>query len=411
MPNEQDTVRLEPMTNILWITENFPPSSGGVQSYLYNTIENLSRFRSTVICNRTVERPCGEIDAALERKGTRVIRVEYLPPNCGVTMLFRSLPAMVALCSRIISLVRNEKIELLIFGHITFFNLIVARLLARWLKIPVATVFHGEDIPVVPLRSNRLRRWLIGRIDIHLCNSAFTLNRLITFCGRANRPFIAHPGVAEEFFSPVDDGDMRRRFATAGRKVLVTVGRLDPRKGHDLVLDALPAIIREVPELLYLIGGSGTTRIALAAKVRELGLERHVTFCGFIPDGQLVPFYQLADIFVMPNRILEDGDTEGFGIVFLEANATGTPVIGGACGGALDAIENGGSGYFVDPYNPAELAEKIIYLLNNPAEAKRLGRYGRQRAWNRFRWPYLAHKLENFLNQSLASEAYEKPAS
>ncbi len=373
------------MSNILWITENFPPSTGGVQSYLFNTVNNLVNFKSVIICRVYENKECKAIDEVMALNGNRVLRANYIPHNEGIITLFKGIASIVKICIDIKKIVNSENISFIIFGHTNFYNLLVLYIMTKSIKIPLATVFHGEDIPATNLKSNAFKRWLISKANLHICNSNFTRDRLLKFCGNIKKEYIAYPGVEDKFFEAADTTMIRSKYGIYDKKVILTIGRLDPRKGHKLVFDALPKIINRYPDILYLIGGTGQQSDYLKRIVADRQLQNHVIFCGFIPDEDIVAFHQLANIFVMPNRILEDGDTEGFGIVFLEANACGKPVIGGACGGALDAIEDARSGYLVDPSNAEELADRIVYLLSNPDMANQMGEYGRQRAWDSFR--------------------------
>lgn len=384
---------------ILWITDNFPPGIGGVQTYLYNTVVSLPRMRSIVVCRDYPEPRRADIDATLRARGDEIHRIADFPQDPGVYSLCRSFRSIVRLFRLVARIASRQAVSAIIVGHATFFTLYVMYLLSYLSDTPVAIVLHGEDIPDIRLRSNRLRRRLFNRADFFICNSTFTRQRLARFCAPAVPVFVAYPGVEERFFAYADGGSLRNRFRVGNRRVILSVGRLDPRKGHALVIEALPRIIVRFPDILYLIGGRGEGQDALREKVAALELQDHVIFCGAIPDGEIVAFHQLAHVFVMPNRVLTDGDTEGFGIVFLEAGACGKPVIGGACGGALDAVENGASGYLVDPHDTGALAEKILLLLSRRDEAERMGEYGRHRAACAFRWPVLGAKLEQFLER------------
>ena len=246
-----------------------------------------------------------------------------------------------------------------------------------------------------------LYRYLIYRLDRYVCNSNFTHQRLQSFLDREVNAFIAYPGVDEKFFEKPGRKDCKIKFGVLGKRVLYTVGRLDERKGHDLVIRALPSIIRQVPNVIYLIGGEGPHLSKLKQLVRELDLQDYVRFCGFIEPEDILAFHHAGDVFVMPNRILPDGDTEGFGIVFLEAGATGRPVIGGRAGGAVDAIVDGTTGLLVDPYSHEELVEKTITLLKNEELAIKLGEKARNRAWNEFRWKILATKFVEYLRNEV----------
>lgn len=377
---------------VLWLTESYPPSMGGVQQYLKNTIVNLPSLTSVVVTRRRK----GEVAGPSAGVGETVYRLDGWPQETNPTVLYRCPWTLLRFCVSVLRIAHQEGVALVVVGQISF-PLLVALWALTVARFPAAIIFHGEDVPVVPLRSNPLTKYLVGRADLFVCNSRFTSERLARFLGGGDRSFILTPGVEERFFAGADPAVLHERYGLAGRRVIYTVGRLDLRKGHDRVLDVLPELVQELPELIYLIGGSGANESRLREQVRNLKLEEHVLFCGFVPEHEIVAFHHLGEIFVMPNRNLEDGDAEGFGIVFLEANACGKPVIGGACGGVPDAVEDGATGFLVDPGNPDLLRDRLRYLLLNPDQARRLGGAGRQRAWQGFRWSLLAPLLEEAL--------------
>jgi phosphatidylinositol alpha-1,6-mannosyltransferase len=172
-----------------------------------------------------------------------------------------------------------------------------------------------------------------------------------------------------------------------------------PRKGHDLVLGAL-SLLEDIPSLHYVIVGSGEDRGRLEAIIEEKGLRGRVTFAGRVDDNDLPDYYRLCDIYVMPNReVLDSTDSvEGFGISFIEANACGKPSIGGRSGGAAAAVEDGVTGYLVDPEDPRELAEKIRHLIEHPETASEMGEAGRQRVVEHFSWEDRARALAERLS-------------
>ena len=173
------------------------------------------------------------------------------------------------------------------------------------------------------------------------------------------------------------------------------------RKGHDIVLKALPLVLKSIPNLSYLIVGEGPYRTHLMELCRELKLDSVVTFIGFAYDEELVMYYNLCDVFVMPNReIFNSTDSvEGFGITFIEANACNKPVIGGRSGGAIEAVKDGVTGFLVDPQNENEVAEKIIFLLQDEELARKMGKDGRKRVEKDFSWENRANELAEQLTK------------
>jgi len=174
---------------------------------------------------------------------------------------------------------------------------------------------------------------------------------------------------------------LRAKYGLNGCKVILTVGRLVERKGHDMVIRALPAVRDAVGAVRYLIVGSGPEEQRLRALSSDVGFRDDVVFVGHVRDEELPAFYACCDVFVMPCRALPGRDgIEGFGAVFLEAAASGKPVIAGRSGGIADAVVEGATGILVNPTDVKQLASMLTRLLLNRDEAARLGRNGRQRA-------------------------------
>jgi phosphatidylinositol alpha-1,6-mannosyltransferase len=178
---------------------------------------------------------------------------------------------------------------------------------------------------------------------------------------------------------------VRRRIARSGDLLLLSIGRLQRRKGHDLVIQALAACRQALPQLRYVIIGDGDERPRLEQMVRELGLGGTVTFEGEVPADSLPAYYAACDIFVMPNRV--DGvDVEGFGIVFLEAAATGRPTIGGRSGGVPEAIDENRTGLLVSGTDAPELVAALTHLAGSAELRTSMGAAGRARVVERFNW-------------------------
>jgi len=253
-----------------------------------------------------------------------------------------------------------------VFDNFANFRNSIRTVLTRKLK---REVFQGAE-RVFPV-SNYTRRAVLaeGGVDE---GSAITVNN----------------GVNPEIFrqSP-DRADLRARYRPRGtEKILLTVTRLYPYKGVDRVLEALPAIVRAVPGLRYLVAGTGPDQARLQALSIRLGLQDHVTFLGPVPLAKVLELYNAADLFVMLSREALP-DVEGFGLVFLEAAACGLPSLGGRSGGIPDAIEEGKSGWLVDPCNTDEIGTTIVELLNSPGKLQRASEFclstAPQKTWER----------------------------
>lgn len=381
----------------LWVTKKFPPDMGGVQQYVYHYVVNLPRSSCTIITNGSNN--IFEVDRYLLNKQNAVYRKMLFPDNLGIYSALKNPKTFYWFCKTIHCFVKKEKVTHVVFGHPSFYFFFAMILLKIILPQYFICIFHGEDIPAIELKSNPLLKWLVKRLDGHMCNSDFTYNRLKRFLQKRIARDIAFPGVEDKFFNcPSTTADCKKKFGLSGKKVLYTVGRLDKRKGHDLVIRALPEIIKHFPDVVYAIGGSGPQMATLKNMVTKFQLDDYVRFYGFVAGSEIVEFHKAGDVFAMPNRTLADGDTEGFGIVFLEANAVGNPVIGGKAGGAVDAVEDGITGFLVDPYTTGEFVEKMLFLLSEPNRAEVIGKNGKQRAWEKFLWPKLANEMSAKLN-------------
>jgi phosphatidylinositol alpha-1,6-mannosyltransferase len=213
------------------------------------------------------------------------------------------------------------------------------------------------------------------------------------------------PGVDFERFKPRDpDSELVDRLRIRGKTVLLTVARLVPRKGHKAVIEALRRLLPEFPNLVYVIVGTGPEEPRLRDLVSEWNVGDAVRFAGFVKDEDLPGFYNACHLFVMPNREEQgSGDIEGFGMVFLEANACGKPVVGGRSGGAAEAVVHGKSGILIDPDNPSELAGSLRQLLRNNDLCLQMGADGFARARSDFDWLSRARLLDDINREMLGA--------
>jgi phosphatidylinositol alpha-1,6-mannosyltransferase len=207
------------------------------------------------------------------------------------------------------------------------------------------------------------------------------------------------PGVDESAFHPGSGGpELRARLGLAGRPVVVCVSRLVPRKGQDTLITAWPQVLREVPDAVLLVVGGGPYAEKLARLAERTGVADAVRFTGAVPWAELPAHFGAGDVFAMPCRTRRGGlDVEGLGIVYLEASATGLPVVAGDSGGAPDAVLDGGTGYVVPGGDPGAAAARITGLLTDPGLRRRMGERGRRWIEEAWRWDALAERLATLL--------------
>jgi phosphatidyl-myo-inositol dimannoside synthase len=264
--------------------------------------------------------------------------------------------------------------------------------------IPVWTYVHGEELRLAAT-SRELRaltKHVLGASARVIANSQHT-SRLVAADWNVPRERITvlHPGVDASKFTPAaPDAAVRARLGWTGRRVVLTVGALQKRKGQDMMIRALPAIREHVPDVLYAIAGEGWELAYLQDLVREMNVGDLVQFRKVVSEEELIQCYQQCDLFALPNRQV-GWDFEGFGIVLLEAQACGRAVIAGRSGGTGEAMAVGRSGELVDCDAPEDLARTVVALLGDPGRRAEMGAHGRQLVVDRFDWPSLTREASD----------------
>lgn len=253
----------------------------------------------------------------------------------------------------------NGPFDAVFCGHIYMAPL--AALLARMLGVPLWITVHGIE---AWRRPGRLRRWALGRASLVTAVSRHTRRRVLSWARILPHRIRVLPNTLGEAFTPGPvRNSLKERYGTDGHKVLLTVSRLnrnDRYKGHERVIAALPKLAAHFPNLIYLIVGDGDDRSYLEQVAEQRGLRDRVVFAGRVEENELADYYRLADVFVMPST------KEGFGIVFLEAAATGVAVIGGDSDGSMDALADGAIGTLVNPTDDEALVRAIESALESP---------------------------------------------
>jgi phosphatidylinositol alpha-1,6-mannosyltransferase len=274
--------------------------------------------------------------------------------------------------------------------------------LRRWLKLPFVVYAHGNEILDMLDGKMQNSRLALQRANRVLAVSSYTAS-LVEKLGIAPRRIeIVHPGCDIDRFQALSPRmDLRRKLlgSRSGDRVILSVGALVERKGHDMVIRALPRLLKTIPEVTYLIVGNGPCRGRLETLAAEAGVRDRVVFAGRMLDEQMSDIYALSNVFAMPSReILETGTVEGFGLVFLEAAACGKPAVGGRSGGVPDAVVDGVTGLLVDPEDPGEIATALVRLLADNDLALRLGEQARLRVVSDFNWTGVADRVQGILD-------------
>jgi phosphatidylinositol alpha-1,6-mannosyltransferase len=328
------------MNALALVTDAFG-SSGGIAQYNRDLIKALAAIPGA---DRIIVLPrLGDANGAELPPGVRQLKAQG-------NRLSYSLAALRAAATL-------GPFDFVFCGHLHLSPL--AALLASGLGVPLWLQLHGYEAWD---HMRRAERWSAERARLVTSVSRYTRRRFLALAGVDPACVRVLPNTVDGDFSPGVKSDvLLDRFCLRGKRVLLTVSRLDPnerRKGHDRVIKALPAIVTAVPNAVYLIAGHGVDRTRLEALAQSLGVADNVVFAGRVAPEELPQLYRLADLFVMPSA------QEGFGIVFLEAAASGLRSIGGNADGSIDALADGVIGTAIDPND----SEALVRAISNGLE-------------------------------------------
>ncbi|TXS29351.1 glycosyltransferase family 1 protein [Streptomyces sp. ms191] len=380
------------MHKTLIVTNDFPPRPGGIQAFLHNMALRLDPERTVVYASTWKRSREGiEATAAFDAEQPFTVvrdRTTMLLPTPRVT-------------ARAAGLLREHGCTSVWFGAAAPLGLMAPALRRAGARRLVATT-HGHEAGWAQLPAARQLLRRIGEgTDTITYLGEYTRSRIATALtpAAAGRMVQLPPGVDEKTFHPGSGGEaVRERLGLSDRPVVVCVSRLVPRKGQDTLIRAMPDILRRVPDAVLLIVGGGPYEDDLRRLARETGVAGSVRFTGAVPWEELPAHYGAGDVFAMPCRTRRGGlDVEGLGIVYLEASATGLPVVAGDSGGAPDAVLDGETGWVVRGGIPEESADRIATLLLDPELRRRMGERGRRWVEDRWRWDLLAERLRELL--------------
>jgi phosphatidylinositol alpha-1,6-mannosyltransferase len=239
----------------------------------------------------------------------------------------------------------------------------------------------------------RVMTWTYRHADLVIANSSYTRDQLVELGVPPSKIALLYPGVDVERFRPGQPhGDLDAAIGLApGQRLIVSVGRLSRRKGFDQVIRALPILVRRGLDIRYVVIGIGEDWDYLHTLAQDMNVSDRVHFLGHVSPEDLPRWYNAADVVTMPNREIA-GDTEGFGMVFLEAAACGKPTVAGMAGGTGSAVIDGVTGLRVDGASTEAVAYALSRLIEDPALAAELGANGHRRALSDFSWESVAER-------------------
>lgn len=376
------------MDRTLVVTNDFPPRAGGIQAFVHNVL--LHQDPESVV----VYAPKWKRDAAFDAE-------QPFPVIRHNTSLMLPEPLVL---NRAKQIAAEYDCTRVLFGAAAPLGLLASRLRTQGMG-PIVAMTHGHEAAWAGTPGARqVLRSIGSSVDTVTYLGEYTRSRIASALTMpaASRMRRLVPGVDVDAFHPSvrDRGnDLRARLGLADRPVVVVVSRLMPRKGQDTLIRALPTIQRSVPDAALLIVGGGPYRSTLENLVAEMDMADSVVLTGTVPWEELPAHYAAGDVFAMPCRTRNRGwDVEGLGIVYLEAGAIGLPVIAGNSGGAPDAVLDGQTGYVVDGRSVAQVAQRVIELLDDPRLAARMGQRGRQWVEQQWTWPIVSRRLTDLLD-------------
>ena len=379
------------MPKVLIVTNDFPPRRGGIQSYVHALATRMPPGSAVVYA--PAWEGAAEFDA---RQPFPVIR--------HPTSLMLPVPSV---ARRAAAILREHECDTVLFGAAAPLGLLAPALRRAGARRCVGFT-HGHEAgwAALPVARSLLRR-IGNEVDVLTYLAEYFRARLARALSAeaAARMVRLAPGVDPAEFHPGAGGDaIRERLGLGDRPVVVCVSRMVPRKGQDTLIKAWPRVLaglaraRPGADPVLLLVGDGPYRVKLGRLAERTGVSGSVTFTGPVPAAGLPAYYDAGTVFAMPCRTRRGGlDVEGLGIVYLEASATGLPVVGGDSGGAPDAILSGETGYVVPGRDAAALADQIIRLLADPAGAAAMGEKGAAWIDREWRWEQVAERLWGIL--------------
>ncbi|MEO5899721.1 MAG: glycosyltransferase family 4 protein [Ilumatobacteraceae bacterium] len=356
--------------HVLILTPFYPPLVSGAGAHVADIAEGLvaAGHRVTVLFGQGAD-------------GTTIVNGVKVEGAHSPVPLASSLWMMV----RGLRTHHRDRLDLVIAGlaHPTG---LVALLVAALCRRPLAIVAHGEEVAVG--RTSRLARYclrvVLGGNRTVLAVSSYTRGEVIAMGGSPAHCFIVPPGIDP---APVTTGstmrtEFRQRFGLTEAPVVLTVARLEARKGQDVVLEAVH-LLSGYPTLQYVVVGQGDAA-SLRKTSAEWNMGDRVTVIEYLTPAELPHAYAAADVFAMASRPGAEGEVDGFGIVYLEAADAGLPCVAGNLGGCPDAVADGITGWCVDPRDPSAVAAALKSLLDDPDRARRMGHAGQRRVAEQF---------------------------
>lgn len=363
----------------LWVTNDFPPRAGGIEAFVGELAGRLDPAGVCVLTARAAA--SGAHDARLTYPVHRVAARPLLP-GPGLLRTVRAAASA-------------HRAEVVVFGASWPLGELAGRI-----DLPTVALTHGHEAGMVRVGLGPLVRRVARRLDAIGVISGFTHRMLDPWVGEHTTVHDLPPGVDTIRFHPqVDGSPVRSQLGLEdGQPLVVCVSRLVARKGQDTLVEVWPRVRDRVPGAHLLLVGGGPMADQLRQRVAALGLEDAVTLAGPVTRAVLPAVHAAADVFAMPCRTRLAGlDVEGLGIVYLEAQACGTPVLAGRSGGAPESLLDGETGVVTDGSCPTTVGDALLDLLSDPDGRVAMGTAGRAFVERHYAWPVVTDRFRMLL--------------
>lgn len=307
-----------------------------------------------------------------------------------------------------LKIIRQEKIEI-IHSHWIIPNGFIGAICKILFSIPHITTAHAGDVFTIQ-NSGILRMlgsFVLSNAELITANSVYTKKSILSINNSVDHRIQIIPmGVDERRFCKKDR--VRAEDSSASAQNILSIGRIVEKKGLKYLIMAMQEVIKKYPEVTLFIGGDGPEKENLIQLCSELNLERNVVFLGFVPAEKIAERYASSDMFILPSIETKYGDTEGLGVVLLEAMACGVPVIGSNIGGITDIIEDHKTGLLTRPGDPDDIAKKVLLLLSDKGLQTYLSRNAITLIHKKFSWDIVSKQFFDAFQHSIKIEKNRK---
>ncbi|MDD2656020.1 MAG: glycosyltransferase family 4 protein [Patescibacteria group bacterium] len=381
------------MKKTLIITMEFPPQIGGIATYVDQFASALEPEKVVVLAPLYKDKKI--VENFDKQRKYKIIRKKLLFPKF-------IWPRWLKLYFQVRKIVKEEKIEIILINHVLPVGYI-GTLIKRFLKVPFLILSHGTDVIYATRnkwKTNRLKKVILQAEQVVFNSESLMRRFLIKLPEFSTKSIVVYPCPDADFLIPPPKQEtdfLREKLALQGKKVILTVARMEDGKGFPHLVRTLPKILQKEPHVVWLIVGDGPKKEQVMKDIQKHSLQNVVRYIGQVPHNEIKKYYYLADLFVLFTHP-DEGREEGLGLVFLEAESCGLPVLAGKSGGVEEAVLHTQTGIVIDiRQNAMAMDETVVEMLKNEEYSKSLAKNALDRIKTEFIWERQLSKLKQWL--------------